>query len=123
MAQLRKGAGLLQRQVGAHFDIDKAAVSSWEKGTTSPDKAKLVALDELYDAEGEVLTLYGVTPSVDVDALRRRVDELERQLRAVSLALVRTLRGVVAEGIVEQAELDELQRSLDEAPQPDGLAQ
>jgi len=38
---LRVAAGLLQRQVGAAFDIDKAAVAAWEAGKTKPATERL----------------------------------------------------------------------------------
>lgn len=76
LRELREAAGLLQRQVGAEFDIDKAAVSEWERGKSSPDRKKLVRLDELYDAGGEVLEIYGVGRADDIAGLRAEVTEL-----------------------------------------------
>lgn len=55
------------------------------------------------------------TPPGDADGLLDRVAELERVVPALARALVSVMRGVVAEEIVEQAELDELLRSLPEA--------
>lgn len=63
LKELREAKGLLGRQVGAIFDIDKSAVSEWETGKSAPDRRKLVKLDELYDARGEVLALYDVAPA------------------------------------------------------------
>lgn len=78
MRELREAKGLLQRQVGAHFDIDKAAVSEWERGKSSPDRRRLVELDHLYEANGEVLALYDVGPADQ--ALSDRVALLEEQV-------------------------------------------
>ena len=50
LTRLRVAAGLTQRQVAAHFGIDKSAVSSWETDRSLPNRAKLVGLDELYGA-------------------------------------------------------------------------
>lgn len=88
MKELRLAAGLVGRQVGAHFDIDKAAVSEWERGKSAPSRDKLVELDKLYRANGEVLELYGVKDG--------RLDVLESELSRQNAELVR-LGAVVAE--------------------------
>lgn len=74
---LREAAGYKQRQVGAWFDIDGRAVSEWERGKSSPDRRKLVRLDEMYAADGEVLAMFDVSPTSQLDV---RVAELERQV-------------------------------------------
>jgi transcriptional regulator with XRE-family HTH domain len=83
LARLRTDAGLLLRQVGAAFDIDKSAVQSWEAGKSSPDSRKLVKLDELYGGRGDVLALFGFQS----DDLRARVTKLEAEVRRLARAL------------------------------------
>ena len=94
MAQLRKDVGKLQRQVAAEFDIDKAAVSEWETGKSSPDRRKLVRLDEMYEAGGEVLRLYDVSQRDDVldrvvslarevERLAARIDEMQDSIASL----------------------------------------
>lgn len=82
LAALRKAAGLLQRQVGAAFNIDKAAVSEWERGKSNPGRDRLLALDEMYGADGEVLRLYGVAPdtSNQISQLRSEVVDLRETM-------------------------------------------
>lgn len=91
LRELRDAKGLTQRAVADHFEIDKASISEWERDRSAPSRRRLVALDDLYDAGGEVLALYGVKPSIEaapldmVAALLDRVDRLAllvEQLRA-----------------------------------------
>ena len=81
LTRLRVAAGLTQRQVAAHFGIDKSAVSGWETDRSLPNRAKLVGLDELYGAGGTLLRLFGFN-LVDLDdepeRLRDRIAHLER---------------------------------------------
>ncbi|MEM9513675.1 MAG: helix-turn-helix transcriptional regulator [Actinomycetota bacterium] len=106
LKELRRNAGLLQRHVGAEFDIDKASVSSWESGQTSPDRRKLARLDELYEANGEVLAMYGVTPPDDGDA---RLDLLRQAVVTIGEALEVVMTGVEMD---VQEDLDELRLAL-----------
>lgn len=90
LAELREGAGLLQRQVGAEFDIDKAAVSEWERGKSNPSRERLLRLDQLFHADGEVLRMYDVAPdtAAEISRLQSRLDrlvlEIEAQLQVVA---------------------------------------
>ena len=99
LKELREAAGLLQRQVGAAFDIDKAAVSEWERGKSNPDRKKLVQLDELYEANGEVLELFDVRRVDEIDLLRADVDRLNGEvsrLDASNVDLEATVRELAA---------------------------
>lgn len=89
MRELREAVGLLQRQVGAEFDIDKAAVSEWERGKSSPDKSKLVGLDVLYRADGEVLALYGINRQPERYATIEMAEEGLSQLRDLTDRVLR----------------------------------
>lgn len=104
LAELRMEAGLKQRQVGAEFDIDKAAVSDWERDKTRPTVEKLARLDELYNARGEVLALFGIARST----LDERIAALEAEKASTSDAEERLL---AIEAAVERLErrLPELQ--------------
>lgn len=62
LRELRKLTGLSQRDVGAHFGIDKNSVSLWERGKSRPTVDKLPTLDRLYNAEGAVLRLWSTEP-------------------------------------------------------------
>jgi transcriptional regulator with XRE-family HTH domain len=77
---MRLAAGLKQRHVAAHFDIDKASVSAWETAKSTPDRRKLAQLDELYGVGGELLAMFGFSPldTDDLGILRDRVARLER---------------------------------------------
>lgn len=86
---LRVAAGLLQRQVGAAFDIDKAAVAAWEAGKTKPATERLGDLDRLYGGSGEVLALFAITQPGGLDELRGQVAVLRRALLALLEAAVR----------------------------------
>lgn len=127
MRELREASGLYLRQVGAHFDIDKAAVQQWETGRSAPSRDKLAKLDDLYQAQGEVLRLYDVLPAVppgdDLEALvsslradleaerterRFRVNELRDALEE-TVDNLRRLTAIVAE-------MRDAQRSNAEAP-------
>lgn len=81
---LRERSGRLQRQVGAAFDIDKAAVASWESGRSKPSIDRLGELDRLYGGTGEVLALFGVIPPVaSAGDVMDRVRRLERAVRVL----------------------------------------
>jgi transcriptional regulator with XRE-family HTH domain len=97
LKDLRESAGYKQRQVGAWFDIDGRAVSEWERGKSSPDRRKLVRLDEMYQANGEVLEMFEVSQrpdevaalQVQVSALIDAVDLLTATVRAQGDELAR----------------------------------
>lgn len=112
MRELREAVGLLQRQVGAAFDIDKAAVSEWERGRSSPDKAKLVKLDEMYQAGGEVLNLYGVgVPSIDELVTRlAAIEQVAREGVPVLGLLDQQVRALIGRVEALEAEVRALQR-------------
>jgi transcriptional regulator with XRE-family HTH domain len=78
---MRREVGLLLRQVGDEFDIDKAAVASWESGRTCPTPDKLERLDALYEARGEVVALYAAPPSL--------TEQVERLTAMLTEALAR----------------------------------
>lgn len=65
MKELREAADLTQPQVAAAFDISKQAVGEWESGKSAPDRRKLIRLDVLYRAGGEVLRIYNVAPETE----------------------------------------------------------
>lgn len=94
MRELRESAGLLQRHVGAELDIDKAAVSEWERGRSNPSRDKLVRLDDLYQASGEVLRLYEVAPTQSpadfMTESRARFDAASNVLSEMSGAVYET---------------------------------
>lgn len=47
-ASARKNAGLTQKEVAEHLDIDQSAISLWETGRTKPRATLLVRLACLY---------------------------------------------------------------------------
>lgn len=94
LKDLRESAGYKQRQVGAWFDIDGRAVSEWERGKSSPDRRKLVQLDEMYNAGGEVLSMFEVAP---VTPLADRVEALEREVADLSRLVDFLMRDVAAD--------------------------
>lgn len=105
LKELREAKGLLGRQVGAVFNIDKSAVSEWETGKSNPDRRKLVKLDELYDARGEVLALYDVAPErrfsdEDFRLLDERYPTLEMAFDALQRLDQLTERVTRLEGVI-----------------------
>lgn len=98
LRELRETAGLSQREVGAAFGIDKASVSAWEQGG-GIERERLPVLDEMYNADGEVLQLFGVSrrspqplPSGGparqlLDRLRAEVDRLDGEIEQLSARL------------------------------------
>lgn len=92
MQALRKNARLTQREVGAHFGIDKGAVSEWETGRSRPTVDKLAELDSLYGADGGVLRLYGVgaTANAAVDMMATIVEAID----AATLRVTRVLESI-----------------------------
>lgn len=105
---MREAAGLLQRQVGAEFDIDKAAVSSWESGRSRPDVKKLRRLDEMYGQPGAVLALFDLSPHGDDE--QRQAER--RLLLVMGQAIVTLLDAAEVDG---QEDLDELRAELQSA--------
>lgn len=101
MADLRKRAGLTQRQVAERFRIDKASVSEWERGQSKPDRDRLPELDRVYGAGGELLALFGFGPSA-TDPLEVRFTELAA--RVTQLEAVAGLR---------QQQVDDLTQEFD----------
>lgn len=113
LKDLREASGLLQRHVGAEFDIDKAAVSSWESGRTRPDVARIRRLDEMYGGTGAVLELFDLRPPDEPDEPRR--DE-RRLLLVLAAAVGALLDAAVADGEEDLAEmLDELRSAMRDA--------
>lgn len=112
LARLRDEAGLLQRQVGAVFDIDKSAVSQWEKGESTPTVDKIGRLDDLYGGRGEVLALYGIkTRDAEVAQLRANLKAVVAQVEALAsqvgqLLGVSTVRAETDENWPQQASTD-----------------
>lgn len=108
LKELREAAGLLQRQVGAVFNIDKAAVSEWEKGKSNPSRSRLRQLDDMYNAKGEVLALFDVGANPDemlirlesnLDQLAARIEErfdaLDVRLTDLTVETTNAMRALV----------------------------
>ncbi len=110
LRELREACGLLQRQVGAAFDIDKAAVSEWENGKSNPDRRKLVKLDEMYGGTGAVLRLYEVAPMSNGEDLAKRLDELAEVVRRLQETFEAALQTGIANQQVIRERLDRLEQ-------------
>lgn len=99
LRELRLAARLTGREVGAHFGIDKSAISEWERGKSRPTMDKVVPLDKLYRAEGEVIELLihdGTTGQTALESLRDVVKELAEIQRGLSVRV-----GELADEIAE----------------------
>lgn len=88
LRDLRKAAGLTQKEAGAHFGIDKSAVSEWERGLGRPTPDKIASLDQLYRADGAVIELLihdETTGPTALENLRDVVEELAEIQRGLSV--------------------------------------
>lgn len=84
IAELRQATKLTQAEVGAVVGSTKQAVSEWERGVSNPDRRKLLKLDRVYKANGEVLELFDVGYDISrLDELEAQVDALWQVVRAI----------------------------------------
>jgi transcriptional regulator with XRE-family HTH domain len=79
----RRRRGLTQKRLGELVGAEPQSVSAWERGTYDPRPSTVIALDEVLEAEGAVMRLYGV--AVTADDLARRVADLERQVASLNV--------------------------------------
>ena len=49
LLELRKKAGLSQKELGNKLDISRQTVSKWEMGKSTPELDKLVSLSEIFN--------------------------------------------------------------------------
>lgn len=49
LISLRKQAGLTQEQLAEKIGVSRQSIASWEKGDSTPDVTKCIALADLYD--------------------------------------------------------------------------
>lgn len=85
MKDMRKRAGMTQRQVAALFGMTASAVSEWERGNTTPEWTRLRPLDDAYGAGGALLAMFGDAGAVtQYDALSARVRAIEDRMAEVS---------------------------------------
>lgn len=61
IAELRKGKGLTQSELGAHLNISAQAVSKWENDLSEPDLDSIKKLCELFGVSVDVFL--GITPN------------------------------------------------------------
>lgn len=55
IADLRRAAGMTQKQVADRLHVTDRAVSKWERGVADPSTANLLALARLYGVSPEEL--------------------------------------------------------------------
>lgn len=53
--KFRKAAGLTQEQIANYLGVSTPAVNKWEKGTSDPSTANLIALAKLYGVSADEL--------------------------------------------------------------------
>ena len=98
ITELRKAAGMSQRDISRALDISRQAVSKWENDTSSPDVMNLIKLADLLDTDVEYLATgrrtYGRRPPVVI----KTTETIER---IVEKPVIQTVETVV-EHIVEK---------------------
>jgi repressor LexA len=65
--RLRRGRGYSQELLARKLNVTQGAVSHWEKGTTTPDTAQLLALSRVFDVSLDAFT--DDSPLRDLDGL------------------------------------------------------
>lgn len=113
---LRKTAQLTQRSVAGFFEIDKGAVSEWERGKSRPTMDKLATLDSLYGGTGAVFALYDVgkpTATEDIAAIREMLRALTVQVLRV-VAKVDDIDSTVVKVDATVSSVDETVQSVQE---------
>ena len=101
IGQLRREAGLTQRELAARLHVTGAAVSKWERGLCYPDIELVAKMAELFSVRaGEILSGQrqenGAGPEADalaMESIRAYTGSVRRQMgrRMAALALVLVL--------------------------------
>lgn len=84
LKQFRDIAGLTQREVAERVGVKSQTVSQWERGDAHPMRAKVIRLDEMFGAEGQLLAAYGYAAPGELDRLAAHVMDLHSMIQALN---------------------------------------